>query len=95
LESGTRVALRIGMPGTVSSLPSHVEAHRSRTPGLLDAEAFRVAGAVAALVASALLLTGGLLWRERARERRLAQPAAADVAPSETPAPTGVEGPTG
>lgn len=83
------------MAGTVSSLPSHVEAHRSRTPGLLDAEGFRVAGAMAALAASALLLTGGLLWRERARASLREQPAAAEVAPAEAPAPEGATRPPG
>lgn len=73
------------MPSSVSQLRSHVEAHPSRTPGLLDAEAVRIAGAVAALVASALLFTGGLIWRERARaEAGRATPAAA-VEPAATP----------
>jgi uncharacterized iron-regulated membrane protein len=77
------------MPSTVSSLPSHVEAHRSRHRGLLDAEAFRVAGAVVALVASALLLTGGLLWRERARAREAPQAIEAPLPDAAAASPRG------
>lgn len=72
LLAAAAVALSAGLSRptrrpVVSALPSCVEAHPARSPGLLGAEAARVAGAVAALVVSALLLAGGLLWRERVR----------------------------
>jgi hypothetical protein len=52
----------------VSLLPRRVEAPPGRS-GTLHREGVRVVGAFAALLAAALLLTAGLLWRENARAR--------------------------
>ncbi len=41
----------------------------TRRGGALPREGVRVVGAFAALLAAALLLTAGLLWRENARPR--------------------------
>ncbi len=57
----------------VSLLPRHIEAPPGRTP---QREGVRVVGAFAALLAAALLLTAGLLWRENARPRPPPAPAA-------------------
>lgn len=57
-------------------LSQHVEAGPARA-ALDRAETFRVVGAFVALLAAALLLLGGLLWREHSRaEARPAPPAA-------------------
>jgi hypothetical protein len=44
-------------------------------------EAVRIVGALAALLASALLATGGLLWREHARAHPQSSPPAASALP--------------
>ncbi len=58
----------------VTLLSRHVEALPGRGRSL-QREGVRVVGAFAALLAAALLVTAGLLWRENARTRP--QPAAA------------------
>jgi hypothetical protein len=46
---------------------------------LVRREGLRLLGAVAALLAAALLLAAGLLWREHSRARPQAQPASVTV----------------
>lgn len=51
-------------------LADHVEV--SRAPGgVLTDESLRVAGAFAAIVAAVILVSAGLLWRERVRDQKL------------------------
>ncbi len=45
-------------------------------PDALQREGLRLFGALTALLAAALVLAGGLLWREHARSHPHAQPAA-------------------
>jgi hypothetical protein len=47
---------------------------------LVRREGLRLLGAVAALLAAALVMAGGLLWREHARGRPHAQPASVTAA---------------
>ncbi|HVO20290.1 MAG TPA: hypothetical protein VMU15_13595 [Anaeromyxobacter sp.] len=62
------------------SVPVPVEGFATRS-GLIQEERLRVAGAFAALLLAALVLSGGLLWREhaRARDHRPPPPAAAEA----------------
>ncbi len=50
------------------------------TDALARREGLRLLGAVALLLAISLVMAGGLLWREHARGRPHAQPAAVRVA---------------
>ncbi len=50
------------------------------TDALARREGLRLLGAVALLLAAALVMAGGLLWREHSRGRPPAQPAAVRVA---------------
>lgn len=47
---------------------------------IVKREGLRLLGAVAVLLVAALVMAGGLLWREHARGRAHAQPAAVSVA---------------
>ncbi len=57
--------------------PAH-EALPANDP-LLRREGIRIVGALVALLASALLATGGLLWREHARAHPQTTPPAASA----------------
>jgi len=50
------------------------------TDAIVKREGLRLLGAVAVLLAAALVMAGGLLWREHARGRPHAQPASVTTA---------------
>ncbi len=64
----------------MSLLPRHIEALPTKG-GSLPREGVRVVGAFAALLAAALLVTAGLLWRENARARPPAPAPTTSVVP--------------
>ncbi len=71
---GTRIA-SVRLVAT-SLISRHIQALPARR-GALDQEGVRVVGAVAALLAAALVVAGGLLWRENVRVRPEPSPPAA------------------